>query len=1207
MTRPPRTPGIPVLVAAYVSLAHPPFTSDDSQCHRGVGISVFRTPIHCPMLGCFQEGDGALRGIMTTLTLASVLDALPKARLVELGQQFGVGLDAAQTKEQHIKALAESHQLRVAQLVDWMARDELRRACERHGLPAKERGRPVLAARLLEAFGAADSARPVGLFGARQFDRHAPAKGDVVQVRHRQYLVEKVVPPPEPRDATLVELVCLDDDNQGCQLSVLWELELGARVLHPGAEGLRAVSKLDPPRHFAAYLNALRWNLVTATDSRLFQSPFRAGIKLLNHQLIPLKKALELPRANLFIADDVGLGKTIEAGLVLQELELRQRVDFVLIVCPASICLQWKGEMERRFGQRFEIYDREFVAQRRQERGFGVLPWATHQRFIISYQLLRRPEYFEPLLQHLDQRLKKSLLVLDEAHTAAPATSSKYAVDSRVTGVVRDLAPRFENRLFLSATPHNGHTNSFSALMEILDPQRFTRGVRINGSSPALAQVMVRRLKRDLRSAKLGTFPLRRVVPVVIEGEPPELRLAAMLREYSALMRPKKGRGQLVFIHLQKRLLSSVDAFYLTLEQHAAKVQTGEIGKEVQLDLARTGEEIDDAIDADEDQLDRAADAVVRSATTALQSPSARARDLLGQMLTLAKQLRHEPDAKARYLLDWVLKNLCREGRWTDRRVLVFTEYTDTKRYLTRVLEGAVAETHLGEERILGFHGAMSDEQRQMVQRHFNGKPSDFPVRILIATDAAREGLNLQSHCADLFHFDVPWNPARMEQRNGRIDRTLQPASEVRCHYFRYRERAEDVVLEKLVQKVDTIQEELGSLGDVVMQRLEQALERGIDDEAAAAIDTVAPSPQAREAVSSELEVQRSDVRRLQQETDEAAQILDQSRSVIDFRPELLRDAIDIGLNLAGAQPLRPVKAADVHGQEAFELPELGPSWQPTLDTLRPPRERDEELWEWRKRPPQPVVFQALDTMGEERVHLHLEHPFVQRILSRFRAQGFSAHDLSRVTVLPNRHDAIARVIAFGRVSLFGPGAARLHDELVSVTAKWLEVKGAGHLRPFADDADRRALSTLESLFQEARTLPPVPDAIQERLAQCAADDFAALWTHIKDEADSKAHEATQKLGQRGTAEAEALRSILRDQRTAIGRALAMQQLDLFAELAPDEKKQWENEKEHMKDRLVAIDRELESEPKEIEALYEVSLQRLEPIGLVYLWPTTRM
>lgn len=1142
---------------------------------------------------------------MQAPTISSVLETLPKPRLIELGRQFGVGLSDSSPKETQVATLQASGQLRLTQLVEWMGRDELRRACERHGMPTKERARPALAAKLLEASGAADSKRVASLFGAREFDRHAPHVGDIVQVRQRQYLVEGVAPPPEPSHATVVDLVCLDDDNQGRKVQVLWELELGARVLQPEAEGLGKLEKLDPPRHFAAYLHALRWNSVTATQADLFQSPFRAGIKLLNHQLIPLKKALALPRANLFIADDVGLGKTIEAGLVLQELELRQRVDFVLIVCPASICLQWKGEMEKRFGQRFEIYDREFVARKRRERGFGVQAWGTQNRFIISYQLLRRPEYFEPLVQHLGARLKKSLLVLDEAHTAAPATSSKYAVDSNTTAAVTKLASSFENRLFLSATPHNGHSNSFSALMEILDPQRFTRGVKIDGQSGALGQVMVRRLKRDLAAANLGIFPIRKVVRVALEGQHAELSLAEMLSEYTELMRPKKGKGQLVFINLQKRLLSSVEAFTRTLEAHAERVEKGEFDAKG-IDLPPTVVvEAETTTDQDEDQLDRSEDAAVRQETASLAAPTDRARQLLDEMLSLARKLRRKPDAKVQALLAWIREHQLSGKKWNDKRVLIFTEYADTKRYLTDALEAALEDAAGAEDRVAGFHGAMGEEQREQVQRHFNGNPAQFPVRILIATDAAREGLNLQNHCADLFHFDIPWNPARMEQRNGRIDRTLQPSAEVRCHYFVYPERKEDAVLEKLVAKVGTIQSELGSLGEVVLKKLETALEHGISAKTAQNIDQADPTEAAKVSVQSELEASRADIQALQRDTEDAAQILDRSKSLIQFDPRHLRDAVDVGLEMAGAGPLRVVQDKEITNQEVFELPALGETWTETLDSLRPPREREEPPWEWRKRKPQPVVFHPLDRMGEERVHLHLEHPFVQRILSRFRAQGYSAQDLSRVTVVPNSHDATVRVIAFGRVSLFGPGAARLHDELISVSAPWLETQGKGHLKPYTDDADKRSVEKLEQLFQEARD--PVPAQIQQRLLESATSDFAELWTHIKDDAEARAHAASQKLRARGHEEAEALRTILKTQKGAIERALKGRQLELFEELNAEEQKQWKSDKEHMESRLRAIEREIESEPADIEALYRVSLERLEPVGLVYLWPTTRM
>ena len=149
-----------------------------------------------------------------------------------------------------------------------------------------------------------------------------------------------------------------------------------------------AEAGFDPAQHFAAYLNTLRWNCVTSTDPRLLQSPFRAGIKLDPYQLEPLRKALRLPRVNLFIADDVGLGKTIEAGLIARELLLRKKIKEIVVSCPPSMLLQWQEELSARFGLQFEILDKEYVQRVRRERGFSVNPWSTHSRFLISHRLL---------------------------------------------------------------------------------------------------------------------------------------------------------------------------------------------------------------------------------------------------------------------------------------------------------------------------------------------------------------------------------------------------------------------------------------------------------------------------------------------------------------------------------------------------------------------------------------------------------------------------------------------------------------------------------------------------------------------------------------------------------------------------------------------------------------------------------------------------
>ena len=139
-----------------------------------------------------------------------------------------------------------------------------------------------------------------------------PEPGQIVRVRSRQYLVENVISPSDgSSNQTSVALACLDDDAQGQQLEVIWDLELDTEILDK--ESWQSIGKhgFDPPRYFSAYIHTLRWNCVTATDPRLFQSPFRAGIRIDAYQLEPLRKALYLPRVNLFIADDVGLGKTI--------------------------------------------------------------------------------------------------------------------------------------------------------------------------------------------------------------------------------------------------------------------------------------------------------------------------------------------------------------------------------------------------------------------------------------------------------------------------------------------------------------------------------------------------------------------------------------------------------------------------------------------------------------------------------------------------------------------------------------------------------------------------------------------------------------------------------------------------------------------------------------------------------------------------------
>ncbi|MGA0200206.1 MAG: helicase-related protein, partial [Prochlorotrichaceae cyanobacterium] len=270
----------------------------------------------------------------------------------------------------------------------------------------------------------------------------------------------------------------------------------------------------------------------------------------------------------------------------------------------------------------------------------------------------------------------------------------------------------------------------------------------------------------------------------------PELVLAELLQEYRNCRQKRLQKtsqstqraAMLVIISLQKRLLSSIEAFARTLKVHRASIERQAASQatgtktSTQYDLLENsvGSD-DDRSEVDEHELEQEEDAQMAVATQATEGTEITQRELelLDQMTTIAEKARHQADGRLLKLLDWLKENLCPElGKpgavWNDRRVLIFTEYTDTKRYLEIQLKQAIAKTDQAEDRIGTFHGGMGDEARELIKAAFNADPQKHPLRILIATDAAREGVNLQNYCADLFHFDVPWNPSRMEQRNGR-------------------------------------------------------------------------------------------------------------------------------------------------------------------------------------------------------------------------------------------------------------------------------------------------------------------------------------------------------------------------------------------------------------------------------------------------------
>ena len=291
-------------------------------------------------------------------------------------------------------------------------------------------------------------------------------------VRNRRGVIAGVEPYDHEGRLHLVHLE-YKDDQYPLDERLLWELEPRARVQEPTALPNVSASGPMPPEDFDALVRASRWTAASPYldpdgDGPLerlpISSPFHGAVQVEDFQLVPLLKALRMPRVNLLIADDVGLGKTVEAGLILTELLLRRRIQRVLILTPASLRSQWQEEMWTKFALDFDLIDRAETHALRKRLGMDANPWRSFSRIIASYHYLRQDDVLEQFIAACrtpadSPHLPWDLLIVDECHNLMP---SAFGEDSDLCRTLRLVAPHFEHRLFLSATPYNGHTRCFT-------------------------------------------------------------------------------------------------------------------------------------------------------------------------------------------------------------------------------------------------------------------------------------------------------------------------------------------------------------------------------------------------------------------------------------------------------------------------------------------------------------------------------------------------------------------------------------------------------------------------------------------------------------------------------------------------------------------------------------------------------------------------
>ncbi|MBU1241096.1 DISARM system SNF2-like helicase DrmD, partial [Myxococcota bacterium] len=847
-------------------------------------------------------------------------------------------------------------------------------------------------------------------------DIAAPEQGQMVQVRNLFWFVQDVqegsisadVPPMHK-----VRLESLNDDTLGQTMEVIWEHEVAPEVYStietPSIDTMDSLARLE------SFLLASRWSTTSIVQRLPLQAPFRGAIKIEDFQLEPVVRAIEMPRVNLLIADDVGLGKTIEAGMVMQELIARQRVRKVLIVCPASLQQQWAEEMLNKFALRFEVVNSDYLKRLRREYGNHVNPWASFPRLITSMDFLKRERPLEDFLNSLNKQhgLRDwDLLIVDEAHNVAPSGRKSYIRDSDRTQMMRQIINHFEHRLFLTATPHNGYTESFTALLELLDPLRFSRSPVL--PKDHLRAVMIRRIKDQMVDALGRRSFAKRIVesmsPVKLSDK--EATLYSVLDQYIALrMSRSSGRSRLpirfALTMLKKRLLSSLEAFLKSLNVHAghlAPSTSGDGSLKVVESLARRSQE-----DFSDDEEKDAVDDSLMVESTGFFDTTDEERRMVERMIESTRILVEKPDSKTTSLIKWIEENLNPEGGWNHERLLVFTEYKDTLEYLRDQLR-----MKGWEKRVAVLYGGMPEKERESIKAAFQADPAITPVRILLATDTASEGLNLQRYCRHLLHWEIPWNPNRMEQRNGRIDRHGQPAPEVFCRHFVFENYADQEFLNVIIEKVRTQRQDLGAVGDVIAEQVEQALlgER----------QTIAEPADRTSAMREELKADLITQERIH----ELRRAVDHAREQWHLTPENLRMVLEEGLLLSGSQPLKQMEG----DPDCWLLPSLPPSWADCRPFIQTPDGARYKL-----------VFteEASHDRPDTRL-IHLDHPLMKRALGVFRANLWSTglhetHKLARssVKVLSDRDLKSPVVILFGRMLTVGIHGQKIHEELLLV------------------------------------------------------------------------------------------------------------------------------------------------------------------------------
>jgi superfamily II DNA or RNA helicase len=628
----------------------------------------------------------------------------------------------------------------------------------------------------------------------------------------------------------LYRLRCLAGGLRGRELDVLVPFENPRPI----------ASALDPARaarlqEWRVFHDAFLLEQALGPSALLAAQPGRLRIK--PYQLVPVMRALRMSRPRLLVADDVGLGKTIEAGLVLAELIARRRAHRVLIVSPAGPLLrQWQQEMRERFGMRFRILDADAVKQIRYENELGANTFDHVALGLISIDFAKQEKVIEEI-----ERSHFDVVIVNEAHHCVSLGTAADREDSQRRKLAEVLARRADALLLLTATPHDGYDPHFASLVELLDPSLVDGKGALRGEG--YKAHVVRRLKRHIKKDDgSDEFKERHVHPEAVpfdRGTTPRFAefqeglLALVAPQLKRALRKRAYGDVLAFISLLKRSVSTAAACASTLDVIAKRLgelaKEGAEGQEARRQRLRTlrdlvrrrerngslsfEEEQDLAALEAEDMAAELAEEGADELLVKLGSAERAARrehdrikqitatrDGLAALARLAEKAAGE-DPKLASLVAQI--RAIREAE-PGANVLVYTEYTDSQAAAVARLGAARDRGELAGE-VIALSGEDPDAKRSAATEAFTTRDG----LVLVSTDASAEGLNLHARCHHLIHLELPYNPNRLEQRNGRIDRFGQE-HDPQIRYLYLAGSFEERLLARLVVKYEAQRKRLG-------------------------------------------------------------------------------------------------------------------------------------------------------------------------------------------------------------------------------------------------------------------------------------------------------------------------------------------------------------------------------------------------------------